>query len=134
MSPPNCLPPSGLPDRLHPDRQLDQADDQGPRNPLWDRIHAVVDQFGHSPPSRTRSRRHGYQPHAREHVETYLRHTVLGHSGRQIARETGRHHSTIAASIERGRQLVQLGAETHGFDDPHPPAAVDPWDIAQLDD
>lgn len=84
-------------------------------NPLWAQIQSAVDQFGCSPPTRTKSRRHGHQPHARQHVENYLAHKVLGQSVRSLARASGKAPSTVQTSIDRGKRLVQAGSEARGF-------------------
>lgn len=87
---------------------------EGPPNQFWGRLQAAVDQFGFTA-ARTKSRRHGHQPRAREHVEDYLAHTVLGESVRSIARSRGQSLGTVHESISRGRVLVRSGAAERGF-------------------
>lgn len=89
--------------------------DPRPPNPLFATVQAVIDQFGESPPTATRSRRHGHQPRARQHVENYLAHRVLGQTVRGIARATGKAPSTVSGSIRRGEVLVKAGSEARGF-------------------
>jgi hypothetical protein len=84
-------------------------------NPLFSGIQAVIDQFGQSPPTATKSRRHGHQPQAKQHVENYLAYRVLGQTVRGIARASGKAPSTVSGSIRRGERLVRQGSEARGF-------------------
>lgn len=108
-------PPDSFP-RLHPDRPP-EPEPEGPRNPLWDQIQAAADQLGRSRPARSRSKRHGFQPAARTHVETYFAHKVLGWSVRRLAVLSGRSLSSVHNSIVQGRQLVEHWSEVRGFID-----------------
>lgn len=92
---------------------------QAPSRPLpfaW--LAAAVDQFGGPPPTKTQSRRHGYQPDARGHVERFLLHTAFGVPVKSLAAAGGKSLSTVRASIRRGQQLVWDGAEAKGFTSP----------------
>lgn len=112
----------GAPPNAH--RELPPKEDPGlppgPHNELFARLRAVVDQFGRSMGKRSRSRRHGFEPLAKQHVEDYLSVQVLGVSMRSLARARGVHHSTVWASVKRGARLVREQADARGFDDPFP--------------
>lgn len=101
--------------RLSFDPPARSDDDSDPPDPAdcptaTEIIDAAAAAFGRIAVTRpdgreSRSKRHGAQPTAEQHVRDYLDHQ-LGDSAAAIAARRGVHRSTAGRSIARGRALV----------------------------
>ena len=85
------------------------------RTDLVSKITTAVDLLGVYLDSPTHSKRHGYRPDARLHVERYFLRTILGMRVVDIAKQDNLAKSTIYSSIAVGRRLVRANAKALGI-------------------
>lgn len=73
-------------------------------------LDAAAGQLGFGYPldraSCSQSKRDGFRPQARRHVEDWLAHAVLGSRVSDLARASGRHRSTVYRAIAAGQRLA----------------------------
>jgi hypothetical protein len=94
----------------------DEPDDAGGVDPPADpeRLRGLLDAaaarlafpYPLDRPSCSRSKRDGFRPMARRHVEDFLAREVLGSRVADLARASGRHRSTVYRAIAAGKRLA----------------------------
>lgn len=101
------------------------------RLPLADKLSAAADLLGVCLGTRTHSRRDGYRPDARLHVERFFAKTILGVSVRDLCARDRLCRSTVNSSIAVGGRLVRRNARLLGVTPEllglaaRPPAAIE---------
>jgi hypothetical protein len=86
-----------------------------PSTPIVARVEEAAERLGVSLGTPTSSRRHGFRPQARRHVERFLAVEVLGVRVADLVEQEGRARSTVYASVRVGRQLARVNAAALGF-------------------
>ena len=96
------------------DADAEPTEESEARPPDPDRLKRLLDQavaqlafpYPFDRPSCSRSRRDGYRPSARRHVQDWIATTVFGTRVAELAQLSGRHRSTVYRGIRVGKRLA----------------------------